>query len=129
MRLAPPQQLSSVPEINDGAMGWAGTLVDMLGQIGITQLRIGTASVTFPGGSSISNTLNVPHGIVSQGGNIVRPKVVLATQNQSGTAATFCSAIAGAPGTVGTFQLAAQTIDGSFPAVGTTAGFDWLAAN
>ncbi len=81
----------------------------------------GTALVTFPAGSSMSNVLVVNHGLPAT------PTAVVATfiAASFGGVLCVCQTVLYTPTTV---SLAVQTVDGSIPGAGANANVAWLAS-
>jgi len=122
VKIPPPEQLSSVPEIDSGAKAWAGLLADGLGKIRISELAYGNATVTWPGGQPFSTALQVTHGLTKQA-------LLMLVQCSFQGGLTAIPAFAAAPGaTAQQMQVQAWTIDAQNPANGSTAQFYWLAA-
>jgi hypothetical protein len=78
-------------------------------------VRFGAGTVTYPGGSGVSGSATVTHGLPRTPGAVF-------TQSQVMTAHAR-------PGSVGatSFLVALRTVDGSLPGAGSTAAFYWLA--
>jgi hypothetical protein len=126
MKIPPPQQISSVPEIDNGAMGWAGLLVDGLGKIRISELNFGIATITWPGGFNFSNVLQVAHGLSRQPTASGAVFVTINGLAQPGlNALPIVEAHAGNTAQLIGFQ--ANTSDGQNPPNTATTGFYWLA--
>lgn len=80
----------------------------------------GSGVVTWPGGSQFSNTLVVPHGLIST------PASVVLTGNGSTGVTSFPSWVAFAF-TPTSFTVQCQTLDAATPANTATSLFDWIA--
>lgn len=124
VRVPFPNQISSVPEIDREALGWSQVLVDAIGKLRISELAIGLATATWPGGQTFSTALNVTHSLsVPARAVFTQPLAVVPGSN--GPAA---SAIGPNPNPQ-QFQVQWFTIDGVNPAAATTMAFYWLAMN
>jgi hypothetical protein len=90
---------------------------DRLGQLlGLEKLRIGSGTLTFPGGSTFTSETTVTHGLGTT------PRAVLVT----GTFGASMVSVNDVGAT--TFDALGCTIDGSTPAAATAGTFFWLAA-
>jgi hypothetical protein len=81
-------------------------------------IRFGTATVTWPGASSICTELTVSHGLGKA------PVLVLVTAQANGQGTVFAGH-AGAP-TSTTFKTQVETCNGFAPGAGTTLPVAWL---
>jgi hypothetical protein len=88
------------------------------------QIRFGTATLTWPGGSPRGDNVSVSHGLART------PVVVLVTASTGVGASTTVFpvvAVRGGTMTSTTVELTAVTSDGSSPAAATEATVHWLA--
>lgn len=84
------------------------------------EIRFGVSTVTWPGGSGISNGLVVTHGLGRP------PVVVVATQNTSVGLAKIPT-VGTQAFTTTTFTLFAGTVDGTSPTNTSTSTISWIA--
>lgn len=89
------------------------------GAVGGKRLKFGTATLTWPGGTSLSNTLTVPHGL---GG---APSEVLATMKVAASGQVW--AVHAGAYTSSSFDLQAEPVAGFAPPLGTTVDAAWMA--
>lgn len=82
------------------------------------KLRAGSDSVTYPGGSALSNGKNVSHGLGST------PIAVALVANSAGVGASYAFVTGALTSTVIPMQI---TAPGFTPALNTTQTFYWLA--
>jgi hypothetical protein len=130
----PPSQLG--PDIANTALPTAGLglTLDSAGKLASTLLTgtipasllpttiaRGVASLTYPGGGSLSNTVTVNHGLGATPNSVVVSNGPVAV---AGVISVFQAFNIGSVH----FDVIAQTVDGSAPAASTAVDAAWIAA-
>lgn len=87
------------------------TLVIDTGGVSVSQ-RAGSQVVTWPGGSPITNTATVTHGL-----DHAPTSIMLSSSDNSNPGYSNITAT--------TFDITARTVDGSLPGAGSTTGVSW----
>jgi hypothetical protein len=126
MRLPFPNQISSVPEIDQQALAWSQLLVDGLGKLRISELAFGQGIVTWPGASIFSNVLQVTHGLSKQATAL---GAVFTQINDLAIPGLNEVPVVGVHAGLSAQQFAVQmsTVDAQQPANTATCTFYWLA--
>ena len=85
------------------------------------KVTVGTGTITWPGGSFISNTITVTHGLG------VTPVVTVVVSTGGSFGLTAIPVLAATTLTSTTFAATVVTVDGNTPAGTSTTTFYWIA--